>query len=389
VEVRLKGLTWDHPRGYAPLIAGAREYRQSHSHVDITWDRRTLQEFGEAPIEQYADRYDLIIVDHPFVGFAAAHDVLVDLAPYVTPAERELFAHDSVGPSWDSYWYAGGLWALPIDAATQVASFRPDLLSKFLVAPPKTLDEVSDLAAKTRAHGQFVIVPACPIDAISLVFTLSANLGHPIAETAETFLESGIAREVLDRLHALIAAAHPKSVDWNPIQVYDFMVSSSDAVYCPWAFGYSNYSRRGVSTMLKFVDAPAAGKIGCAGTMLGGTGVAVTSSCAHRAEAIAYAKWLVSSEHQRGTYFREGGQPASLSAWTDHADDKEANRFFSGTLATLRSAYVRPRFDGFVRFFEFAGIEVNRCLRGELSDQRLVDNLNAQFASRRAVARKA
>ncbi len=389
MDVKLKGLTWDHPRGYAPLIAGAREYRQSHSHVEIAWDRRTLQEFGEAPIEQYANRYDLIVIDHPFVGFASAHDVLVDLASYVTPAERELFARDSVGPSWDSYWYAGGLWALPIDAATQVACYRPDLLSKFMVALPKTFDEVLDLAAKTRARGRFVIVPACAIDAISLVFTLSANLGHPIAETAETFLESAVAHEVLDRLHALIAAAHPKSVNWNPIQVYDFMVSSSEAVYCPWAFGYSNYSRRGVSAMLKFVDVPAVGRIGCAGTMLGGTGVAVTSSCAHRAEAIAYAKWLASIEHQRGTYFREGGQPASLSAWTDLADDAEANGFFSGTLATLRSAYVRPRFDGFVKFFEFAGIEVNRCLRGELSDQRLVDSLNAQFASRRAVARQA
>ncbi len=122
--------------------------------------------------------------------------------------------------------------------------------------------------------------------------------------------------------------------------------------------------------------------------MIGGTGVAVTLSCAHRDAAVDYAKWLVSIEHQRGTYFREGGQPASLAAWTDPAIDTEASGFFSGTLDTLESAYVRPRFDGFVRFFESAGIEINRCLRGDLSDPKLIDFLNAQFASRRAVAKK-
>lgn len=386
--MKLKGLTWDHPRGYAPLIAGAREYRRSHPNVEVTWDRRTLREFGEAPIEQYADRYDLIIVDHPFVGYAAAHDVLVNLAPFVTQSERDVFAGNSVGPSWSSYWYAEGLWALPIDAATQVSSYRPDLLSKLSSAPPRSFDEVLKLAARARARGQFVIVPAWPTDAISLVFTLSANLGQPIAETAETFLESGVASEVLERLHALIGAAHPKSVDWNPIQVYDFMVSTNETVYCPWGFGYSNYSRRGIPVPLKFTDAPAAGNIGCDGTMIGGTGVAVTTTCANRAEAVAYAKWLTSIEHQCGTYFREGGQPASLAAWSDAANDAEANGFFSGTHATLHSAYVRPRFDGFVRFFETAGIEINRCLRGDLSDLKLVDWLNTQFASRRAMATK-
>ena len=84
VEVTLKGLTWDHPRGYAPLMKGAPEYEKSHPGIEIHWDRRTLREFGEAPIEQYLDRYDLIIMDHPFVGFAAAHDVLVDLNPFLS-----------------------------------------------------------------------------------------------------------------------------------------------------------------------------------------------------------------------------------------------------------------------------------------------------------------
>jgi multiple sugar transport system substrate-binding protein len=139
---------------------------------------------------------------------------------------------------------------------------------------------------------------------------------------------------------------------------------------------------------LKFTNAPAAGKRGCAGTMLGGTGVAVSKLSSHPSEAVAYARWLVSPEHQRGTYFREGGQPASLAAWTDSSVNAMADGFFSGTLPTLQTAYLRPRFDGFVRFFEAAGVQINRCLRGELRDAGLVRWMNERYTAQRVAARR-
>ncbi|HTF43348.1 MAG TPA: extracellular solute-binding protein, partial [Terriglobales bacterium] len=291
----LQGLTWDHPRGYAPLLGGAPEYQEQNPEIKVRWERRTLREFGEAPIEQYLHRYDLLIVDHPFVGFAAAQGALLDLAPFLSEAEKLHFAADSVGPSWQSYWYGGGLWALPIDAATQVASCRPDLLGALSPAVPDTLDEVLQLGQKARKAGKCIVVPACPTDAISLFLTLSSNLGYPTLEEGECLVDDSGAREVLDRLHGLIDLAHPRSVEWNPIQVYDFMISGSDAVYCPYAFGYSNYSRVGNPVRLKFMNAPAAGRRGCAGTMLGGTGVAISKLSPHPLQAVAYAKWLVSS----------------------------------------------------------------------------------------------
>ena len=384
----LKGLTWDHPRGYAPLLGGVPEYEGQNPEIKIQWDRRTLREFGEASIEQYVDRYDLLVVDHPFVGFAAAHGVLVDLARCLSEAEKLRFAADSVGPSWQSYWYGGGLWALPIDAATQVASYRPDLLRGLSPVVPDTFDDVLKLGEKARKAGKYVVVPACPTDAISLFFTLSANLGYPIPEERDLFVDDSVAAEVLHRLHALIAVAHPRSVEWNPIQVYDFMISACDAIYCPYGFGYSNYSRVGNSVRLKFTNAPAAGDRGSSGTMLGGTGVAISKLSSHPLEAITYAKWLVSPEHQRGTYFREGGQPASLTAWTDSSVGAMADGFFSDTLETLQTAYVRPRFDGFVRFFEAAGVQINRCLGGELKDAGLIRWMNDHYAIQRVAARR-
>ncbi len=383
MSIVLEGLTWDHPRGYAPLVAGAAEYVSTHPGLVINWNRRSLRDFGEAPIENLIGDYDLLIVDHPFVGFASAHRVLSNLAPFVSQAERNRFAADSVGPSWESYWYDGGLWALPIDAAAQVSSYRPDLLRDFVAAVPATFDEVLDLGREARSAGKFIIVPACPTDAVSMVLSLSASLGHPVAEDADPFLPDEVARKILDRLHALILVAHPKSVEWNPIQVYDHMVAESDAVYCPYGFGYTNYSRYSTVVPLKFANAPAATRDRPAATMLGGAGIAVSYGSAHQEEAIAYAKWLVTPEHQRGTYFRAGGQPASLAAWQDPATDVAAGGFFSRTFKTLQSAYLRPRFNGFVEFFEAAGIEINKCLCGQVTDSNLVAWLNDRYARQR------
>ena len=123
--------------------------------------------------------------------------------------------------------------------------------------------------------------------------------------------------------------------------------------------------------------------------MLGGTGVAISTATAHRDQALAYAEWLVTQEHQRGTYFREGGQPARLGAWTDPEVNAASDDFFRRTLRTLQSAYVRPRFDGLVRFFEAAGIEINRCLPGECTDDQLIEWLNRHYSASRSAAQPA
>ncbi|HTF42848.1 MAG TPA: hypothetical protein VK641_03060, partial [Terriglobales bacterium] len=73
---------------------------------------------------------------------------------------------------------------------------------------------------------------------------------------------------------------------------------------------------------------------------------------------------------------------------TDSSVNAMAGDFFSATLPTLQTAYLRPRFDGFVRFFEAAGIEINRCLRGELKDAPLIRWLNDHYAAQRVAARR-
>ena len=54
--IELKGSTWDHSRGYDPLPVTAAAFSALHPDVQITWERRTLQDFGEMSVVSLAGR---------------------------------------------------------------------------------------------------------------------------------------------------------------------------------------------------------------------------------------------------------------------------------------------------------------------------------------------
>ena len=65
------GLTWDHPRGHLPLEAAA-----ERSRVGLEWRRQSLEGFESHGLQELAERYELLVIDHPHVGDAATSGVL-------------------------------------------------------------------------------------------------------------------------------------------------------------------------------------------------------------------------------------------------------------------------------------------------------------------------
>ena len=108
-------MTWNHPRGLDPLNAHAVEYAKRHG-VNIAWDARSLEDFEAFPLDELAEKYDLMVIDHPHVGMAAASGCLL-------PFDASIH-FDTVGKSHESYHYERRQWALAIDAATQVSARR-------------------------------------------------------------------------------------------------------------------------------------------------------------------------------------------------------------------------------------------------------------------------
>ena len=102
-DVELRGSTWDHVRGFDPMQATARQFMREHPSVRITWERRTLQEFAEQSVLDLAEHYDLVVLDHPWIGAAVDRKCLLPLDEYLDAALLADQSSYTVGPSHSSY----------------------------------------------------------------------------------------------------------------------------------------------------------------------------------------------------------------------------------------------------------------------------------------------
>src|SRR5215204_4416140 len=137
-NIVLKGITWGHSRGFTPLQAYAQRFTERNPQIEIQWKKRTLQEFADFPIEKLTEQYDLLIIDHPWVGCAAATECVLPLEQHLSKEYLDDQLTNSVGYSHLSYEYNNHQWALAIDAATPAASYRADLFEKNNAEVPST-----------------------------------------------------------------------------------------------------------------------------------------------------------------------------------------------------------------------------------------------------------
>jgi multiple sugar transport system substrate-binding protein len=129
---KLRGMTWDHPRGLDCLTA-ANEAITKLTGISIEWKARSLLDFGDQPLIEFYEDFDLIILDHPHVPDAVVAKTIIPFDGLLTPDQLAQLSNSSVGPSHDSYFYQGKQWALAIDAAAQVSAYRPDLIPTYIV----------------------------------------------------------------------------------------------------------------------------------------------------------------------------------------------------------------------------------------------------------------
>lgn len=373
--VKLRGLAWDHRRCWGPLDASIAPYCAAHSGIEIEWDRRSLYEFGEGAIDPVLAAYDLVVFDHPFIGDVARGRLMVPFDDYLSADQLSSFERDSVGSSWQSYGKDGYQWALPIDAACQVASYRPDLMSHY-GRLPSSLNEVLELGRGLRRDGKWLGLPLVPTDAMCTLLTLTDP-----QEDGDEFFAADEVVWAIEQLRQLAALSHPNSPKWNPIRCYDHMIANDDVVYVPFAFGYVNYASKADAPHLLFADVPTAAS---AGALLGGAGVGVSAQSKYRQAAIDYALFLCSPDYQRGDYLTSGGQPGSLSAWNDEAVNGSTRDFFKSTLRTIQSSYLRPTHSGFITFFRNCAPRVAAAIAGETSASDLAVTLNRIYRETRS-----
>ncbi|KAA5540852.1 ABC transporter substrate-binding protein [Adhaeribacter rhizoryzae] len=371
-KITLQGITWGHSRGITPLLAAAQRYSELNPNIEITWRKRTLQEFADFPIEKLTQTYDLLIIDHPWVGRAAADKTVLPLDEYL-PAEYlvEQEQH-SVGYSHLSYNYGGHQWALAIDAATPAASYRPDLIAKHNQTLPDTWEDVLALAKKGK-----VAVPAIPIDLLMNFYTFCLAHGQEPFLTKSEVINKEIGLKALASMREFYSQVHPQFFEFNPIAVAEIMTQTNDYFYCPFAYCYSNYSRLGyAANTLAYTDTVRFGSHGRLRTTVGGTGLAVSAYSEHQEAALQFAQWLVSPQIQATIYVQHGGQPGHRAAWLNESANQLCQNFFTNILPLMDRGYIRPRYNGYLHFQDHAGDPLQEYLKNGGSPENVLQEIN-------------
>lgn len=372
-QTLIRGMAWRHRRALDPLLAASAVYERTHPQVRITWDARPLHGFEFTPVADLAHTYDLIVLDHPFMGEAARSRCLEPLDDVLPALADDVF----IGPSLATYRYGGELWALPIDAACQTAAYRPDLLQSLGHDIPTSMDNVMSLGRRAGAAGMRLGMALAGVHALMTLFTCCAALGRPCDGGEDApFADPQIAAESLAIMRDILRHCDPAALDWNSIALHEAMGRRDDLVYCPAVYCYLTYAEADQTRPLRFADLPALRPgAGHSGSTVGGAGLAVSAQSRAGEAASGFMRFLAEAETQRD-FLRHHGQPARIEAWTDAQADERFGGTFSAIRRTLELSWIRPRWPGYLSLQAEGGRLVEAHLRGEIGARETIDRLN-------------
>ncbi|WP_290790104.1 ABC transporter substrate-binding protein [Flavihumibacter sp. UBA7668] len=375
-STQLKGITWDHPRGYQPLEAISDQY-QKLTGIKVTWSRRSLKEFGDTPVEELAARFDLIVLDHPYMGQAHSNKLLVNLTDHLEPSFLQEQERLSVGPSFASYRYNGNLYALPVDAAAMVAAYNKGAFENATFGFPTKLENLQEFSERLPV-GKKIAIALCPTDCWCVFLTLCAQDSN-----GEVFSSKGVRTEPATKALLMLkewqSFLHPASCEMNAIQLLDHMSTTEEIVYTPFVFGYTNYARTGFRKLLLHFDNVPKLQGSRYSSVLGGAGIAVSGQSTRTTEAIAFLKYLLNPPVYKSHYVKNGGQSAHVTDWVNESANFLCHGFFINTIKTLQQAYLRPRVPGFNVFQEKAADIVFEHITSSRSIASTIESINKLY----------
>lgn len=379
----VKLLCWGHRRAVDPIAAFAKLLAERHPEVTLAVDVRPLSDFEHQGMEGVAKNYDLVVFDHPFCGDIVSGNLFVPL--------DEVFP-DLLGPSADalyiggtlrSYRLAGHVWGAPIDAATQHALFRADLMEKAGASVPQSWDEALALGPKLVAQGLHLGLAVETPHALCTIGSLMANAGRawstdpaqPLTIDAEAFAVA------FDKIRALLAFCPPEAMDWNSIDLHDQMVARDDIAYCPAVYGYATYGEADMRRRLSFAEFAGSQAPYWSGSAIGGTAIGLSRFSQAQEAACKVIALALTGEVQDDVFARHHGQPALVSGWRDGEINTLFNGFYADATRSMETVWVRPRHPGYILFQNQAGAVVAEGLRTGAAAAKVYEDV-AAIASR-------
>ena len=188
---------------------------------------------------------------------------------------------------------------------------------------------------------------------MNLFMLANALDAEPFAQPGEVIAEAA-GTQALSLLRELVQLSAPGSFDRNPIRTWQLLADSDAVAYCPFAYGYSNYSRAGYASNILCAGGLVSPQLASRSARhLGGAGLAISRNLQASGRCPRLCRIRRQPTHAEDSYaLNPAANQAIVQRGSDssHLVDAATNNFFANTLSTLDAAWIRPRFPGFIGF---------------------------------------
>jgi multiple sugar transport system substrate-binding protein len=224
-----------------------------------------------------------------------------------------------------------------------------------------------------------VALPGIPIDLLMNFYSFCIAHGNCPFQSGDEVIDRETGMLAIAAMKELYSLVDKKMYHNNPIAVAELMTTTDDYWYCPFAYGYSNYSRAGYCmNLLTYGDVVEFNGTKIR-TTIGGTGLAVSASSRQKKISLEFAEMIVSPQCQQTMYVQHGGQPGHRQAWLNEDANKMTNQFFKNILPVMDNGYVRPRYNGYLLFQDHAGKFLQECIFNDSDALQALKEMNALY----------
>ena len=314
-----------------PVPGLLRRFEAEHPGVRVqsealTWSSDEQHQFYVINLEGGSPPFDVMMLDVIWVPEFARAGWILDLTPWVAPAERDAHFPTAIEPAWRD----GRLWALPWFMNVGLLYYRADLLAKYGFRAPETYDELTEQVRRIRAgerdprlDGYLWQGKQYEGGMVNVLEALWANGARLLDEAGRPFPEPERARESLAFLRGLIeSGVSPAWVTAADEELTRRPFGDGRAIFLRgWPYALDLFElpdsrvrgRVGVAPIPRLRHGP----VGAAST--GGAHLAVSARTRHRDLAVALARFLTSEAAQRAMTEGAALRPSRPALYRDAA----------------------------------------------------------------------
>ncbi len=373
----------------------------------LTGTSVAIEGFGYDPLHekqilscsQNDNQYDVLFIDGIWIGEFVEAGCVDPVEDLVNATDPEIAALDDYIESFagQAYW-EGKLQCLPIAGYWHMLHYRKDLFEQAGLEPPKTFEEMEEIAKFFKESPDFP-----DVDGMAMNFKRGSAAGqqffewiysaggkpwesnYPGSEDAYAdqtlLLNSDTAVDMIQFFKDIAAYGPPGVEEYAWDDRANAFTQGKVAMINNWSVRTPLFQDPDISKVIGNFDVAIMPHAEGAKSVppVGGWIMCINAHSDNKEAAWDYMKWFASPEIHK-QFVLAGGPPSRHSAMQD--EEIIAEQFWVPTLydsAKLAWAELRPRHALTFEMIDALGLEVNRAIVGDSTPQEAMDDANEKI----------